>query len=188
MKPHRAAPSAGYTPLHRGADPRRTSWSASIPAGSLCSANAAGERQVLLLPLAWSRSGDAVMLRRAAVDDPDRLRRERHPAAPSPRPWRSRRPTPGSGSSARSARGRSPRSSTPATTVGTAGNGSEINDNGYPWMRTARVPGRHRHRGRGTYVLQREFNNAGVLESDPYAPGCARGVQLVAPVRRPRAR
>ncbi len=55
--------------------------------------------------------------------------------------------------------------------------GSEISDNGCgPY-----VPGDKATVGNSSqnpYYLQPEFNNAGVLESDPNAPGCASGVAL----------
>jgi hypothetical protein len=55
--------------------------------------------------------------------------------------------------------------------------GSEINDNGCgPY-----VPGDKATVGNSSqnpYYLQPEFNNAGVLESDPNAPACASGVAL----------
>jgi hypothetical protein len=57
--------------------------------------------------------------------------------------------------------------------------GSEINDNGYP---NGCVPFGNQLDavtvGSTGYLLQREFNNAGVIESDPNAPACAPSVAL----------
>jgi hypothetical protein len=60
--------------------------------------------------------------------------------------------------------------------------GSEINDNGYPHgcvpfgkgLDTVTVGSSSQN----PYLLQREFNNAGVIESDPNAPACAPDVVL----------
>ncbi len=57
-----------------------------------------------------------------------------------------------------------------------ANDGSEINDDGGcqpagPTFDTVNVGG-------ASYVLQREFNNAGVIETDPNAPSCAPWVNL----------
>jgi hypothetical protein len=58
--------------------------------------------------------------------------------------------------------------------------GSEINDNGYPNGCVPFGNGLDKVTVGGTgYLLQREFNNAGVIESDPNALACARDVNLV---------
>jgi hypothetical protein len=57
--------------------------------------------------------------------------------------------------------------------------GSEINDNGYPNGCVPFGNGLDKVTVGGTpYVLQREFNNAGVIESDPNALACAPFVNL----------
>jgi hypothetical protein len=57
--------------------------------------------------------------------------------------------------------------------------GSEINDNGHPDGCVPLANGLDKVTVGGTgYLLQREFNNGGLLETDPNAPTCAPSVSL----------
>jgi hypothetical protein len=59
-----------------------------------------------------------------------------------------------------------------------AANGSEINDNGCVPLDTGRDAATVGGSPQNPYLLQREFNNAGAMESDPNAPKCAPNVAL----------
>ncbi|MGZ4173453.1 MAG: PKD domain-containing protein, partial [Solirubrobacteraceae bacterium] len=56
--------------------------------------------------------------------------------------------------------------------------GSEINDNGCTLLGNGLDSATVGGSGQNPYLLQREFNNAGVIESDPNAPDCAPLVNL----------